>query len=251
MTLRDNRSYFIEGFELNISEFLMYHLSKEQIKDFLRAYDLKISGNKDEIIERLISHNEFDIEEIPAFLYKEELQEICDILELPRTGNKDDLWERIIDEVGELELLPIIDRTSVAIPEEIEEYIPVNIKELRHPETVSATSTNFQIDLIIQNEGKTDEVVQVWHYAIWDEGGRKKEPPVKLEAGDEYCEEIFLQTPKKEDKFSLIIKLLDSGGILIKDQKLKLDLEVKTEGRDKILKWGKSIGKFLLTRRIN
>ncbi|MFX0171303.1 MAG: SAP domain-containing protein [Candidatus Hodarchaeota archaeon] len=34
------------------------------MKDFLRSFDLKVSGNKDKLIKRLISNKEFNIEEI-------------------------------------------------------------------------------------------------------------------------------------------------------------------------------------------
>lgn len=239
---------------MEISNFLMDYLSKDQLKDFLRSFDLKVSGNKDELIERLIHHEEFNFEEIPDFLYKEELQEICEILGLSRAGNKSELWSRIIQDIGGIEK-PIIANdtrtakvTVVAEVEEIEEHVDIEIYEIKAPEKILVDSTSFQIDIILQNNGKTDEVIQIWHHAIWNEGGMKTEPLIKLESNQQHCEELILQTPSKEGNFKLIIKLLDSGGVFIKDQKAILEFEVKMSGKNKILKWGKAVGKIILTR---
>lgn len=56
--------------------------------------------------------------------------------------------------------------------------------------------------------------------------------------------------PEKEGIYTLKIKLLNEEENLIKDQNLKLEINVTTKGRDKILKWVKKIGIFAINKSI-
>lgn len=82
---------------MNIYYLLDLILFKDEVKDWLDIYDLPISGNKTDLIERLVNSSDFDLEDLPSVVYKESLQSIADLLELPRSGTKPEIWSRISD----------------------------------------------------------------------------------------------------------------------------------------------------------
>lgn len=238
---------------METTDFLMYYLGKEQIKDLLREYSLKVSGNKDELIRRLIRHPDFDIDDIPFVLYKEELQEICDLLDIPRTGSKDVLWENILSTIGDLSttneayILQEEEYDVIEI-EDVEKSVDVSIIEIKYSEKISSSVSSFQVDLVVQNNSPTTEIVQIWHRAGWPEGGSHITPQIKLKKGEEGSENILLPTPSSDGDFTLQLRLLDSSGIQIRDQRFNLEVEVKTSGKEKILKFGKELGRIFISK---
>ena len=53
--------------ELNI--IISDYLVKAQIKDWLRLYDERVGGNKDELIERLLNSSDFELDDLSNALY--------------------------------------------------------------------------------------------------------------------------------------------------------------------------------------
>ena len=76
------------------------YLYKEDVQDLAASYGLKVSGNKDEIIKRVLNCENFELEDITSCLYKEDVQDICRDLGLSPSGSKDDLWNSIVEELG-------------------------------------------------------------------------------------------------------------------------------------------------------
>jgi hypothetical protein len=89
---------------MDIKEFLDKCLNKEQIQDLLEEYRLKVSGTKDELIDRLLSESDFDtlVDDIYGYLHEEEMKEICKDLGLVTLDLEEDfdlkekLWGRIM-----------------------------------------------------------------------------------------------------------------------------------------------------------
>ena len=69
----------------------------ESLQEILKNINLPFSGNKTQIIERLLDETKIGVEELINSLFgKNELREICIDFGLPRSGNKDVLIERIL-----------------------------------------------------------------------------------------------------------------------------------------------------------
>jgi hypothetical protein len=64
-------------------QYLLYtYFSKESLKDLAFEYNLKIGGNRDDIIERLVSEKAILLKNILNVLNKEQLLSICDDLDI-------------------------------------------------------------------------------------------------------------------------------------------------------------------------
>lgn len=50
---------------MQLEKFLDHCFNKDQIKHFLRNYDLKVSGNKSDLIQRLIEESELMLKIFP------------------------------------------------------------------------------------------------------------------------------------------------------------------------------------------
>jgi len=84
---------------MKLKEFMDKHLYKEEVQDLAAEYDLKVSGNKEEIMDRVLSCEDFDLEDLTRYFYKEDLQDICRDLGISPSGTKDDVWDRIVEEL--------------------------------------------------------------------------------------------------------------------------------------------------------
>ena len=248
---------------MKLQRFLQDYCTKENVQDLLRRFDLPVSGNKNELVSRLMPENNPDFGETSVIahgLYKEELQKICDRLDIPRSGTKEEIWERILYTTGlPEEVLPPELPDDQMLGPLSEDFLNdilrsdddlyllnIYIKEIKCPESIPSSSTSFPISMVLKNEGTSKERVQIWHNAVWPEAGSKTEPPFQLDLEEMHTENIYLPTPSIEGKYNLIIKLLDSSGRTLKSETQKLEFQVTKRRNDRILKWGKIVGKALL-----
>ncbi len=90
--------------EVEFLEFLLdKFLYKEELQDLLDDLDLPVSGNKDELIDRIVQSGMIDESYVLSMLNKDILVEICDFLELETRGTKAELKKRILKNVGVVE----------------------------------------------------------------------------------------------------------------------------------------------------
>ena len=132
------------------------------------------------------------------------------------------------------------------------EETTIMIEEIDCPETISSSSPDFQIDIVVQNAGKRDEIVKLWYQAGWPGGGSGEYPPHRVAGKQIYLDRILLSTPSKDGNYHLMVKLLvlDDTGIVKRSQRLMLDASVKTRKLKKALNWTKNLGKFLLKLKV-
>lgn len=90
-----------EEIEINVETLLSDFFYKEDLQLMLDELELPVSGNKDELIDRIIESGEIDeIEIIRTWMVKDQLQDLCDTLELKRTGKNEELIDRIFEYLG-------------------------------------------------------------------------------------------------------------------------------------------------------
>jgi len=86
--------------EISTIDQLLYskkYMKVESLQEILKNVNLPFSGNKTQIIERILYETKINIEGIIDSLFgKNELREICIGFDLPRSGNKYILIERIL-----------------------------------------------------------------------------------------------------------------------------------------------------------
>ena len=80
---------------MNFFSFLSEYLSNERLKDILKHYQMDISGTNRELVEHLVSHEKFEINDIIKFLMKSELVNLSKVFKLRSTGNKSELWSNL------------------------------------------------------------------------------------------------------------------------------------------------------------
>ena len=99
-------------------EDLLEYASKNALKDLLDETDLKKSGNKPELIERIVDESGFTPNYILERLFsKQALKDLCIELDLPSSGDKTTLIDRITTKFG---LKPVPKRRAVTTEEKIE-----------------------------------------------------------------------------------------------------------------------------------
>ncbi len=105
--------------EIETIEQLLYskkYATIEGLQFELLSQDMKISGTKNELIQRLLYETKDPIEDIISYLMtKDDLKEICRDFVLPVSGSKDELVERILDK------LPPSKLKEISKPIELEE----------------------------------------------------------------------------------------------------------------------------------
>ena len=69
-------------------QILERYFTKDKLADLLEQAKLKKSGNKTELIERLLN---YDISYLLSKLYKEELAEICEEFGIPKKRTKQEM----------------------------------------------------------------------------------------------------------------------------------------------------------------
>jgi hypothetical protein len=84
---------------MQIDEFMGRYFDKESLKDILDDNDLSVSGNKDDLIDRIIDEINPSIEDLCEYLDKDDLIDICDDLDLSSSGSRDTLIDRVIEEL--------------------------------------------------------------------------------------------------------------------------------------------------------
>ena len=80
---------------MNFFSFLSEYLSNERLKDILKHYQMDISGTNRELVEHLVSHEKFEINDFIKFLMKSELVNLSKVFKLRSTGNKSELWSNL------------------------------------------------------------------------------------------------------------------------------------------------------------
>lgn len=181
---------------MNVKKFMDKHLYKEEVQDLAAEYGLKVGGNKEEIMDRILKCEDFDLEDLAKYFYKEDLQDICRDLSLSPSGTKDDVWDRIVVELG------LNQQTK---PSEMFVTPPIT-----HPKPVITAETQTQsLEMIIQNwipvrRYKTEEGYQTelrsvlehkYGYNVLDEAGPTQ---VDLLVNDSFPIELK-KNPKRED----------------------------------------------------
>ncbi len=78
-------------------------LSKNQLKGICELNELVVSGSKDTLLERIITHFDKDLAKILNNLTNKDLKDICSYFELAVSGNKDVLINRILEISGNTE----------------------------------------------------------------------------------------------------------------------------------------------------
>jgi len=96
---------------------VLNYASLEDLRDLLEEAELKKSGNKKQLIERIINETGYTPDYILSQLFtKDELIEICRMMDLPSTGDKTTIINRILSEIGFKEV-----RKPKKVPEEEKE----------------------------------------------------------------------------------------------------------------------------------
>ena len=111
-------------------------LYKEDVQELLDDLDLPVSGTKDELISRLLEHEDFDPEEALAYLDKEQFVALCDELDLPSRGTRDDLFKRVLEAIREEEkelVVPASDTRAEAEPAIARSSTPIKSAEASLP----------------------------------------------------------------------------------------------------------------------
>lgn len=80
---------------------ILNYASLEDLKNLLEEARIKKSGNKRQLIDRIINETGYTPDYILSWLFtKDELIEICRIMGLPSTGDKTTIINRILSEIG-------------------------------------------------------------------------------------------------------------------------------------------------------
>ena len=84
---------------MNVKDFMVKHLYKEEVQDLAKNLSLDKSGKKEDIILRILSCKDFELDDLTEYFYKEQFVGLCWNLNLPISGSKETLWNRIVDEL--------------------------------------------------------------------------------------------------------------------------------------------------------
>jgi len=71
------------------------YFTKEGLADLLERAELKKSGNKIELIERLLNESNYDISYLISMLYRDDLIEICEEFDIPKRRTKQEMIDEI------------------------------------------------------------------------------------------------------------------------------------------------------------
>lgn len=77
------------------AQFILEYLGKVELQDICDDLDVPVSGNKEDLVFRILGDPAFTPEMALAYVDKEGLKEICDALGLRTQGVRDELEERI------------------------------------------------------------------------------------------------------------------------------------------------------------
>jgi len=119
------------------------YTSASRLQRELMTRNLKISGTKDQLIERLLYESGEDVNDILDLLFgKVELKDICREFELPVSGTKDDLIKRILDK------LPPAHPERIAIKEE---KVKIEVKPIKEEvDTLASGQIELTTETIIE-----------------------------------------------------------------------------------------------------
>jgi hypothetical protein len=201
-------------------EYLLYtYFSKESLKDLASEYNLKISGNRDDIIERLVLEKNILLKNILNVLNKEQLLSICHDLDIDSKFFKESTIENIIQKIKEIEKsfssaknLNLVDEM---ILENQKEFIESNAN---HPITFSDLSLIY--DFLDKYKIKSYEInskliePEISNALSREYGHRNVKTQVSVTGGkiDIECKNIGIEikTPtSRNDLRSMVAQLID------------------------------------------
>jgi len=137
---------------MNIKQFMNKHLYKEEVQDLAKRLGLDTSGIKDDIINRITSCKDFDIEEVTRYFYKEQLYSLCWEYDLPVSGSKDKLWQRLVAKLG-------LDKEVLTI----EELKQEKEKEIQTTTIKTITEDEIAKEVVIDEElSKLVNIIEQW-----------------------------------------------------------------------------------------
>lgn len=76
-------------------QILERYFTKDELADFLEQAKLKKSGNKIELIERLLNESNYDISYLLSKLHRDDLIEICEEFDIPKKRTKQEMVDEI------------------------------------------------------------------------------------------------------------------------------------------------------------
>jgi len=89
---------------LNIRDFWDSYFDFYEVQGFLDdVLGLPTTGNKPELIERIVTNERFHPNLIYEWLRAEDVKELCGALRLHVTGSKRTLWNRVLEAVNEFD----------------------------------------------------------------------------------------------------------------------------------------------------
>lgn len=94
MSERDEPATSFATFE-SAAQFVLGYLGKEDLQDLCDELDMPVSGNKEDLVFRILGDPSFTPEMALSFVDKEGLKEICQELGLRTQGVREELEERI------------------------------------------------------------------------------------------------------------------------------------------------------------
>ena len=112
-----------EGRQMNIRQFLKEHFDKDEVQNIALHFGLSTAGKKAEIIERIASSEDFEVEKLFNFFSKDQLFLLSFHLGLRDSGTKKELWDRIVSRFKLDKGIPIIEESK---PKEVSPTPPVD-----------------------------------------------------------------------------------------------------------------------------
>ncbi|KKK51724.1 hypothetical protein LCGC14_3112090, partial [marine sediment metagenome] len=224
---------------MDIREFLDYYFYKEDIQHWLEQSELTKTGNKNELIDKLVDDDEFDLEDIPNLYYKDRLQEMCDDLEIPRSGTIQEIWIRIseilIELIDDLHMyssqvdLIIDDDNSIHI---VENEGCLKIILIEYPEKIDLSSNSIRFIVHAENNCELETKACIWYDPTWVNRERKTNPFFRVRGNSSKVTSFVIPTPNGEGEFLTIVKLLDYEKVGFEDQNPHTNIHRDNRRRD-------------------
>ena len=146
---------------MSLGDFLNEYVSLEQLKDVCRDLNLKVSGRKGEIVERIVKSG-IDARRILEAFSLSELKEIAEFMGLIKSGRKDDVINRIIEQLS----ISKVKRYTVSQEKE-ESKTERNTKKVTKDEALAEEialfiEKNFTPLVYRKDQKEKDLEVQLW-----------------------------------------------------------------------------------------
>ncbi len=95
-------------------QFILECLGKPELQDMCDDLELPVSGNKEDLVFRVLGDPDFNLETALAYLDKEGLKDICDAMGIRTQGVRDELVERILRRIPSRSAQPEPERYQAA-----------------------------------------------------------------------------------------------------------------------------------------